>query len=193
MIKVLFVDDEVLAMEYLQNLIRWEEHGFQVVGHARSGRQAIDLFQRERPEIVISDIKMIRMDGLELSRQLKQFNPEVLIILLSAYRDFDYAKKGIEYGVSTQLLRTLDETEEGIRHIAEITLTADNLLVLYGIENISSSYDVKCKIGQMGRKVVDCLSEMEDCRFSLVCSGEIRKSEISSAFQRISGQADFFW
>ncbi len=110
MIKVLFVDDEVLAMEYLQNLISWEEYGFQVVGHAQNGKRALEMYEKEKPELVISDISMSGMDGLELTKRLKEQNDEVIVILLSAYKDFEYAKHGIEYGVSNYLLKhELDE------------------------------------------------------------------------------------
>ena len=105
MIKVLFVDDEVMAMEYLQNMISWEEEGFSVIGHARSGKKALEIYEREKPDIVISDIKMTGMDGLELTKKLKEKNTDVVVILLSAYRDFEYAQKGFEYGVSNYLLK----------------------------------------------------------------------------------------
>lgn len=105
MIKILFVDDEILAMEYLQSLVDWEKHGYQVVGHALNGKKALEIFERENPQIVISDIKMVGMDGLELARQLKEKNPDIVVILLSAYRDFEYAQKGIQYGVSNYLLK----------------------------------------------------------------------------------------
>ncbi len=105
MIKVLFVDDEVMAMEYLQNMISWEEEGFSVIGHARSGKKALEIYEREKPDIVISDIKMAGMDGLELTKKLKEKNTDVVVILLSAYRDFEYAQKGFEYGVSNYLLK----------------------------------------------------------------------------------------
>ncbi|MDC7290540.1 response regulator [Blautia schinkii] len=105
MIRVLFVDDEVLAMDYLQNMISWEEHGFLVVGHARSGKKALEMYDREKPDIVISDIKMQGMDGLELAQRLKEKDPGVIVILLSAYKDFEYAQKGFEYGVSNYLLK----------------------------------------------------------------------------------------
>lgn len=105
MIKVLFVDDEVMAMDYLQNMISWEDEGFSVVGHARSGKKALEIYEREKPDIVISDIKMTGMDGLELTKRLKEKNGDVVVILLSAYRDFEYAQKGFEYGVSNYLLK----------------------------------------------------------------------------------------
>lgn len=105
MIKVLLVDDEVLAMDYLHNLIEWDELGYTIIGHAANGKKAIEMFEKNRPDIVISDIKMVGMDGLELTRQLKQMNPETAVILLSAYKDFEYAQKGFEYGVSNYLLK----------------------------------------------------------------------------------------
>ena len=105
MVKILFVDDEVLAMEYLQSLVEWEKYGYEVVGHALNGKKASEIFDKEKPQIVISDIKMVGMDGLELAKQLKERNPDVFVILLSAYRDFEYAQKGIQYGVDNYLLK----------------------------------------------------------------------------------------
>lgn len=105
MMKVLFVDDEILAMEYLQNLIPWEQYGFRVIGHAQNGKKAIELYEKERPELVISDISMAGMDGLQLTKRLKEINPECIIILLTAYKDFEYAKKGIEYGIFDYLVK----------------------------------------------------------------------------------------
>ncbi len=105
MIKILLVDDEVLAMEYLQNLIDWEKYGFCIAGCASSGKRALELYKVHRPQIVISDIKMIGMDGLELAMRLKRVNSNIVVILLSAYKDFDYAKQGIQYGVDSYLIK----------------------------------------------------------------------------------------
>jgi len=74
MINVMLVDDEVLALEYLKNLINWEGNGYHIVGTAVNGKKALELYEKLIPEIVISDIKMSGMDGLELARQLKEKN-----------------------------------------------------------------------------------------------------------------------
>lgn len=105
MIRVMLVDDEVLALEFLKEVIDWNQYGFQIVGQALNGKRALELFQKENPHIIISDIKMSVMDGLELSKRVKELNPHTKIILLSAYKDFEYAKKGIQYGVSNYLLK----------------------------------------------------------------------------------------
>ncbi len=100
MTDIMLVDDEVLALEYLKNMVDWERNGYHVVGCATSGKKALELFDRTHPQIVISDIRMPGTDGLELTRQIKEKDKETVVILLSAYRDFDYAQKGIRYGVS---------------------------------------------------------------------------------------------
>lgn len=105
MIKVLLVDDEVLALEYLKGLVDWNAYGFCVEGCATSARKAMAMYDDLQPEVVISDIKMAGMDGLALSAKLKEKNPEVVVVLLSAYQDFEYAKQGIRYGVMDYLLK----------------------------------------------------------------------------------------
>lgn len=105
MINIMLVDDEVLALEYLKNMADWEAHGYHIAGCAANSRRALELYDQTPSEIVISDIRMPVMDGLELTRRLKEKNPDVEIILLSAYGDFAYAKKGIEYGVSDYILK----------------------------------------------------------------------------------------
>lgn len=92
MLRVMLVDDEVLALEFLREVIDWNQYGFQIVGQALNGKRALELFQKENPHIIISDIKMSVMDGLELSKKVKEINPHTKIILLSAYKDFEYAK-----------------------------------------------------------------------------------------------------
>lgn len=105
MLNIMLVDDEVLALDYLKNMVEWEKHGYHIVGCATSGRKALELYEKTAPEIVISDIRMPVMDGLELTKCLKEKNKDVAVILLSAYKDFEYAKKGIQYGVSDYLLK----------------------------------------------------------------------------------------
>lgn len=103
--KILLVDDEVLAMNYLKNLVNWEQNGFSIMGCVTSGEKAIQFIEKNKPDVVISDIKMIGMDGLELTQKIKKTDPGIKVILLSAYKDFAYAQKGIQYGVQDYLLK----------------------------------------------------------------------------------------
>lgn len=105
MLTIMLVDDEVLALDYLKNMVAWEEHGYRIAGCASSAKKALELYDRTQPDIVISDIRMPVTDGLELTKRLKEKNKDVVIILLSAYGDFEYAQKAIRYGVSNYLLK----------------------------------------------------------------------------------------
>jgi Response regulator containing CheY-like receiver domain and AraC-type DNA-binding domain len=129
MIKVMLVDDEVLALNYLRNLINWEERGYKIAAATTNGKSALEAYEQYKPEIVISDICMIGMDGLELAMRLKEQNSDVVIILLSAYKDFEYAQKGIRYGVANYLLK---------HELNEVSLIKE-------LENIRQNLDINSK------------------------------------------------
>jgi len=101
----MIVDDEVLAINYLKNLIIWEEYGFEVIAEATDGKKALEIYKEYKPAVVIVDIKMPVMDGLELSYELTRDDNPPEIILLTAYANFQYAQQAIEYGISNYLLK----------------------------------------------------------------------------------------
>lgn len=103
--KVILVDDDLLMLEDLRELIDWEMLGFQICGTAENGKQTLELCRRLVPDVVITDIRMPQMDGLELIRNLKADFPDIQVLLLTAYSDFDYAKQAISLGVSAYLLK----------------------------------------------------------------------------------------
>lgn len=106
MIPVMIVDDELLMRKGLLSLIDWQALDCQVVTTEENGLCAQRDFPQYEPQIVISDIKMPLVDGLELSKWLYANHPNVKIILLTAFSDFEYAKKAIEYGVSNYVVKT---------------------------------------------------------------------------------------
>lgn len=107
MLKVFLVEDEVVMREGIKNNIPWEEEGFRFVGEASDGELAYPLIQKTRPDILITDIKMPFMDGLELSRLVKQEMPDVKILVLSGYDEFEYAKEGISIGITDYLVKPI--------------------------------------------------------------------------------------
>lgn len=128
MIKVFLVEDEMLIRQSVKNSIQWEKEGYEFVGEAGDGELALPMILKEKPDIVITDIRMPFMDGLELSKLIRQELPEVKIIILSGYDEFDYAKEAIKIGVveyllkpisSAKLLETLKEVSSTIRQEKE--------------------------------------------------------------------------
>ncbi len=119
MYKVAIIDDEPLIVEGLSRTMSWEKWNCQVAGFAYDGREGMELIRRERPDIVVTDINMPEMDGLRMIAGLKSEFPEMQIIILTGYREFEYARRAIELGVSRFLLKPskMNELEEAIEAV----------------------------------------------------------------------------
>ncbi|MGN0353804.1 MAG: response regulator [Muricoprocola sp.] len=122
MIKVFLVEDEVVIRNGIKNNIPWEQEGFQFVGEASDGELAYPLIKKEKPDILITDIRMPFMDGLELSRLVKKELPQIKIIILSGYNEFDYAKEAINIGVTEYLLKPISSGKllEAVKKVAQL-------------------------------------------------------------------------
>ena len=94
MYKVFLVDDEIVVREGIRSNFPWEETEFRLVGEAPDGEIALSMIQDEKPDILITDIRMPFMDGLELCRRVSQSMPWVYIIILSGYDDFSVCARG---------------------------------------------------------------------------------------------------
>ncbi|HWT73183.1 MAG TPA: response regulator [Mobilitalea sp.] len=105
MYKVFIVEDEIVVREGIKNNIHWEEEGFIIAGDESDGELAYPMILREQPDILITDIKMPFMDGLELSKLLKREIPQLKIIIISGYSDFGYAQQAIDIGITEYLLK----------------------------------------------------------------------------------------
>lgn len=105
MIKVFLVEDESIVREGLKNNIPWQEYGYQFTGEASDGEMALPMIRKIRPDVLITDIKMPFMDGLALSRIVAQEIPDIKIIIISGYDEFEYAQQAIRVGVEQYLLK----------------------------------------------------------------------------------------
>lgn len=110
MYKVLIVDDEMLARVGIMSLIKWEENEFAVVGQADNGRTALEMTVKHGPDIIITDIRMPVMDGIELIEAVKKKNMDCEFIVISSHDDFDYVKKAMKLGVEDYILKLEMET-----------------------------------------------------------------------------------
>lgn len=123
MIKVFLVEDEFPIREAIKNTIDWEREGFELVGEAGDGEVAYPKILSTKPDILLTDIRMPFMDGLELSQLVKESLPGIRILILSGYDDFDYAKKAISIGVEEYLMKPI--TEEIL--LKELNKAADSI------------------------------------------------------------------
>ncbi len=105
MLKVFLVEDETVIREGLRDKIPWDQYGYRFVGEASDGEMALPLIRKTRPDLIITDIKMPFMDGLSLSRMVKEEFPKTKIVILSGYDDFEYARRAITIGVDQYVLK----------------------------------------------------------------------------------------
>lgn len=124
MIKVFLVEDEILIRNGIKNSIEWEKEGYKFVGEASDGELALPIILKEKPDILITDIRMPFMDGLELSRLVKQEMPKIKIIVLTGYDEFEYAREGIDIGITDYLLKPIASAKllEAVKKVGQMVL-----------------------------------------------------------------------
>ncbi|MDP4098237.1 response regulator [Paenibacillus sp. P96] len=110
-IRMLIVDDEPVICQGLRCTIDWEKLGIEVAGEAYDGEEALQLTEEQQIDLLLTDIRMEGMDGLELTAQLKRRYPHVRVIMISGYEDFDYARQAVRLHVSDYLLKPVDIDE----------------------------------------------------------------------------------
>jgi two-component system response regulator YesN len=108
MCRLVIIDDDTIIRKGLCQNIPWKEYQFELMGTAGNGEEGLRLIRDARPEIIISDIKMPFMDGLEMTRQVLEIHPEVRVILLTGYEEFEYAKQALQLKVFDYILKPVD-------------------------------------------------------------------------------------
>lgn len=111
LLKLVIVDDEPILLQGLLDTYDWESMGFEVVGSAKSGVQALEVIRREQPHVVLTDIRMKQMTGLMVMEEIQKEQISCLFVVLSAYRDFEYAKHACDLGAYAYLLKPIDDEQ----------------------------------------------------------------------------------
>ena len=109
LLKLVIVDDEPILLQGLLNTYDWKRMGFQVAGTAQSGEQAIKVIEEVKPHVVLTDIRMKQITGLMVMEEIQKTELECLFIVLSAYRDFDYAQQACDLGAYAYLLKPIED------------------------------------------------------------------------------------
>ncbi len=128
MYRVILVDDERLIVRGLSSVVPWAELGCEVAGVAYDGKSGLELVRSLKPDIVLTDIRMPNMDGLTMLAAIRSEHPQIQTTVLTAYRDFDYARQALTLGVCRYLLKpsNLEELKEAVRQMVS---RLDNLPV----------------------------------------------------------------
>lgn len=111
MLKVIFVDDEPIIREGLREVIDWNEYGFEVIGTAENGQKGLDMIRLHQPDLAFVDIKMPKLNGIDMAGLAKKNGYRTKFVILSGYSQFSYAQKAIQLGMESYLLKPIDEEE----------------------------------------------------------------------------------
>lgn len=122
MYRTLIVDDDMIVRMYLKDVIHWEDHGFTIVGIARDGEEALEIVKETDPDLILTDISMPRMNGIQLIQRLRRDQYDGVINVLSCHDDFEFVKSALQEGADDYLLKNyLNDTtmEDRLKKLAE--------------------------------------------------------------------------
>lgn len=168
MIKVLLADDNKMSLKYFSELIRWEDYGYELVATAVDGENAWYDFQKYKPQLVIVDIQMPVISGIELAEKIQAVNPDTVIIFLSSYSEFYYARAAVKLRVQDYLLKHETTREvligklEEIREHLKLEKKKNHLLAC---EEITRLFLQKRETGDGKNESDSYLNERYDCFF----------------------------
>lgn len=197
MFKVLLVEDEDVIRKGIRYSIPWEEYGCTVVGEARNGVEGKQLIDELNPDIVIADIEMPVMNGLEMIAATK-FQSDYVAILLTGYSYFEYAREAIKIGVSDYVLKPLNQ-EEFLEALTRATLECRNIALLRQqsedmaeLKNLSlfSALTPEEPLDPLASVILEYIAEHYEQKISLSdISAEVHYSEryINQRFQKAVG------
>ena len=162
---VLLVDDEEDVIQIIMKKMDWESMGFQIAGYAHNGVEALEMAEELQPDVVMTDIKMPYMDGLTLSRKLKELYRTVKIIIFSGFDEFEYAKEAIQIEVEEYILKPID---------------AGNLKEVFGRirEKIDREMDEKRNVDKLREYYMESLPILQENFYTSLIDGRIPEDEI---------------
>ncbi len=164
--QVLLVDDEEDVVQVIIRKMQWEELGYEVMGYAHNGVEALELCEERQPDVVMTDIKMPYMDGLALSRRLKELYPSVKIIIFSGFDEFEYAKEAIRLEAEEYILKPID-ADELSRVFARIHAALDK------------EFDEKQNINMLKSYYLESLPILQENFCSALIEGRIPEQELN--------------
>lgn len=162
---VLLVDDEEDVIQIIMKKMDWESMGFQIAGYAHNGVEALEMTEELQPDVVMTDIKMPYMDGLTLSRKLKELYRTVKIIIFSGFDEFEYAKEAIQIEVEEYILKPID---------------AGNLKEVFGRirEKIDREMNEKRNVDKLREYYMESLPILQENFYTSLIDGRIPEGKV---------------
>ena len=172
---VLLVDDEEDAVQVIMKKINWESMGFRIAGYAGNGIEALEMAEKAQPDVVMTNIRMPYMDGLSLSRKLKELYPNIRIIIFSGFDDFEYAREAIQIEVEAYVLKPINSSE--LKKIFENVK-----------EDIDKERDEKQNIDKLQKYYMESLPVLRENFYTLLIEGRVPADRMEQYFKEYQVQ-----
>ena len=169
---IILADDEQQILYGMKKGIEWEKLGFRVAGVAQNGKEALELMEEVHPNLVISDIKMPFMDGLELAKHIHEDYMNTKVILFSGWDDFEYARLAISYGVSEYIMKPINYEE------------MQNLLMKMH-EELDKEYNEKMNRARLEHAYMESLPLLRQQFFTRLVTEKMNKNELQSQIDNL--------
>lgn len=164
--KVMIVDDEIFVRVGIKSILDWEDHGYSMVCEAANGLEALEKINQYHPDLVLTDLKMDKMDGFELISECKNQYPKIKFIVLSSYNDFDNVRKAMKLGASDYIFKLTAKPDDILSVLNEVSMTLEEVseennsdsILLKNISAIKNRL-IKMAIQQSYLKESDMLQE----------------------------------
>lgn len=148
--KILIVDDEFIMRQGIKHMIDWEQEGFKVIGEASNCQEALEIIEKDRPHIIISDIVMPQVDGIEFTKIVQEKYPQIQIVILSSYSDFEYVRSSFQNGAVDYVLKPslkpldfLDTLKKIAKKISNVNLSSKSIVNIDHLLNrLILGYDI---------------------------------------------------
>ena len=163
---VLLLDDEEEVIQIIMKKIDWEGMGFHVAGYAHNGVEALEMAEELQPDVVMTDIKMPYMDGLAMSRKLKEIQRTVKIIIFTGFDEFEYAKEAIDIEVEQYILKPIDAEE-----LRKVFLRIR--------EDLDRERDEKRNIDKLRDYYMESLPLLQESFYTSLIEGRVPEKQIS--------------
>ncbi len=165
MIRVLVVDDEIWVCQLIKKIINWEEIGFIIIGEAHDGFEALKKIKDEKPDLVLTDIRMPGIDGVTLIKKVQEHKLKTQFIIISGHSDFSFAQEAIKYGALGYILKPIDE-EELIFFLQKIK------------EKIASFNEIETIKQELGEKLSVSVNQLREQFFLKLYSNEFKDTNL---------------
>lgn len=190
MIKAFIVDDEIFIIKGLMKKIKWEDFFIHVVGTATDGIEAYNMILEHKPDIVITDIRMPGMDGLELIESLKKKLPDIYFIIISGYDDFCYLQKALRIGAFDYILKPIDGGDLEtilVRAIKQIRDSSEDGAEINEIEQVINDKIYNNTVDNIIRYIEN--NYFLDINLNMVADTfNLNPSYLSTVFKKVTGQ-----